>query len=119
MKILIADDDDAWIRVLARYFAPPGYEVLWAGTWAEAGVLAERQLPDVVLVDATLPDGDAAGFCATLRADSRFDRTALIMVSGNEGAAADCPADRFVLKGRPLKELEDLLPEALKELRSR
>jgi len=112
MKILIADDDAAWVRLLARYFGGAGHEVLSGGTWAAVRSLAGRAVPDVILLDSALPDGGAGAFCEALRADGRFDRTALLLLSGAEPEGAH-GADVFVLKCAPLAELEAAMAAAL------
>lgn len=104
MKILIADDDGVWVRVLARFLQGAGHEALAASTWGGARLLADRDLPDAILMDSALPDGDAKDFCAQLRTDRRFDRTALVLLSGVGGAACE-GADSCLLKGEPMASL--------------
>ena len=101
MKIIIADDDAVWVRVLSVYLGGSGHEVLSGRTWAETRALADRDLPDAILLDSSLADGDAKDFCAVLRADPRFDRTALVLVSGAEPEEGH-GADRCLLKGEPM-----------------
>lgn len=112
MRILIADDDTIWVRVLARYFGGAGHEVLSGGTWEAARALAARAVPDVILLDSTLPDGEVGAFSRTIRSDARFDRTALLLLSGTEPEGGH-GADRFLLKGVPLAELEAAITSAL------
>lgn len=112
MKILIADDDAVWARVLSRHMAAAGHEALCAGTWEEARRLAEQSLPDAILLDHSLPDGEAEDFCARLRADSRFDLTALLLYSGTGGGCC-AGADRCLLKGEPMGPLPSEIAAAV------
>jgi len=112
MKILIADDDAPWARVLSRYFSSAGHEVYSCGTWQAAGALALQAVPDAILLDSWLPDGAAVDFCRVLRADARFDRTALVMVSG-AGPEAARGADAMLTKGEPLEKLDAAISGAL------
>lgn len=104
MRILIADDDKVWARVLSLQMSSAGHEALAAGTWGEAGRMAEQALPDAILLDHSLPDGEAEDFCARLRSDARFDGTALLLFSGTGGDGCEW-ADRCLLKGEPMETL--------------
>lgn len=117
MKILIADDDAPWVRMLSRYFSGGGHEVYSCGTWQAAGALALRAMPDAILLDSCLPDGEAVDFCAFLRADARFDGTALVMVSG-AGPEAARGADGMLTKCEPLAKLDAAIAAALSARRA-
>lgn len=112
MKILIADDDAAWLHMLTRYFGAAGHEVFSASTWKAARALAESALPDLILLDSSLPDGEAGAFCAALRADRRFGGTALLLLSGDETPAGH-GADGSLLKCEPLSALNAAIAAAL------
>jgi CheY-like chemotaxis protein len=114
MIILVADDDDVWVKVVTRFFTGLKYRVVSAYTWSGALALADLHTPDVILIDGSLPDGSASGFCATIRSNPKFTRTALIVVSGDDRAGDCCKADKFVLKGGSLSEVETAINEALK-----
>lgn len=114
MIMLIADDDDVWVKIATRYFTELKYQVFSAYTWSGALALAERHVPKVILLDGSLPDGSPAGFCAAIRSDPKFNGTALILVSGSERSGEGCKADKFVLKGGYLSEIEAAIKEVLK-----
>jgi DNA-binding response OmpR family regulator len=116
MKILIADDDAALKKVLCRFFSELKHEALCAATWKEAVDLLEQALPDCVLLDGDLPDGNSADFCVRVRGDARFNKMALVVYSGahQEGA---CAADDCILKGTPLAELMDRVQKAIEKRR--
>jgi CheY-like chemotaxis protein len=113
--MLVADDDPFFIKVVFRFFTGLKYEVLSADTYAGALALAEERVPEVIIVDGSLPDGDDAGFCAAIRSKRKFDRTALIIVSGDDGDREGSKADRFVLKGGHLTDIETAVNETLRE----
>lgn len=112
MKILIADDDTAWVHLLSSFFGRAGHEVFSAGTFRAALALAGREIPEVMVLDSALPDGEAEWLCRALRADRRFDRTALLLVSGAVPENGCCGADRCLLKGDPLAYLETAVAES-------
>ena len=114
MTILVVDDDDVWVKVVTRYFTQLEYKVFSSYTWAGALALADQHSPKVILIDGSLPDGTSSGFCAAIRADARFDKTALILVSGDNRVAEGCKADKFVLKGGSITEVEAAISEVLR-----
>lgn len=65
--VLIVEDDDSLRMVLADALAGFGYEIIEAGTGAEAFAMAAQQLPDLVLLDLRLPDADGLAVAKRLR----------------------------------------------------
>ena len=61
LRVLIADDDPAFVEMLTRYLAnDPGIAVEGtAATLHEALAIVRGRRPDVVVLDFHLPDGDA------------------------------------------------------------
>ena len=114
MRILIADDDALWVKILSKYFSLKKHEVCSADTFAGALALAAEKLPDCILVDGELPDGGVGMFCAAVRAAAGLEKTALVCVSGTEISADMSGADAVVLKGGGLDKLEATMAAALK-----
>lgn len=57
-RILIVDDNPGRVEVLVAKFSPEEYDVLYSYTGEDAIVQAERELPDLVLVDGHLSEMD-------------------------------------------------------------
>lgn len=55
-RILVVDDHPASLVLVARVLGPAGYELLEARSGGEALVVAEENVPDLVLLDMHLPD---------------------------------------------------------------
>jgi|SRR5579862_7219916 len=55
-KILLADDDAGVRNTLRRVLESENYAVVTAGTGREAGAKFIEELPDLVLLDVTMPD---------------------------------------------------------------
>jgi two-component system response regulator RegA len=53
--MLIVDDDEIFRERLARAFRERGYEVWTAANYTEAMALAEREAPDLAVVDLRMP----------------------------------------------------------------
>lgn len=68
-KILMIDDSDELRRVLRMAFAAMRmeYQMLEAGSLAAGRTLLESETPDLLLLDAELPDGSGFDFCREVR----------------------------------------------------
>ena len=77
-KVLVVDDDED-IRSICELSLKRlgGWEVLLAGSAAEALTLAGRERPDVILLDVMMPDDDGMAVLEKLRAQ---DATAHVPV---------------------------------------
>lgn len=54
-KILIAEDDPNFVVILKQKFTEEGFSVLTAEDGKEAVILAEKELPDLIISDVLLP----------------------------------------------------------------
>jgi CheY-like chemotaxis protein len=66
-RVLIVEDDESLRMVLADALAGFGYEIIEAGSGAEACALAAQQIPDLILLDLRLPDADGLSVAQRLR----------------------------------------------------
>ena len=70
MRILVVDDDVEVRELLARALERDGHVVSAVGTLADARKALASDAADVVVLDLSLPDGDGAELCRSLRADA-------------------------------------------------
>jgi CheY-like chemotaxis protein len=107
-RIVIADNDDEWLGLIALDLQLEGHEVVGTATTGDDALTVCRELlPDVVVLDHRMPPGRTGLSVAdTLRDDlpdiavimfSNYEDPALIRAAGEAGA-------RFVLKTN-LREL--------------
>jgi DNA-binding response OmpR family regulator len=54
-KILMADDDASFLKVVARFLSQSGYEVVTAANGQEALDKARTERPDLAVLDVALP----------------------------------------------------------------
>jgi putative two-component system response regulator len=81
-KILIADDDQG-IQVLLRvYCEDSGYESVQASNGAEALRKAEQDLPDLVLLDANMPEMDGFEAARKLKENDATRHIPVIILTG-------------------------------------
>jgi signal transduction histidine kinase len=103
-KILVVEDDAEQRREHSGVLAAEGYKVMLAATGAEALGLAREESPDLVLLDAVLPDADAVEVCRSIKADRTPGGPFVVMLSGlgttaeQQAEALDAGADGYIVK---------------------
>ncbi|MDP9172518.1 MAG: response regulator [Planctomycetota bacterium] len=86
-KILLVDDDNDILTSLQAAFEPTGAIIETASNGNKAVELAEKNKPDVVVLDMMLPG--RSGFMVLEKIKARKPRNAkpfVIMITGNSGA---------------------------------
>jgi DNA-binding response OmpR family regulator len=111
--ILIVDDEEQWLRILARLFRERGYEVLSAGSCAAALALLRTSRVDCAIVDFNLGDADGSLVCAAIRERDKEIKKPVIMITGDpEAARCMCGSNRpdmLVFKDQPISVLPPLM----------
>jgi DNA-binding response OmpR family regulator len=104
VKVLIVEDEDAIAEPLASGLTREGFEVERVASAREA---LEAVVPDVVLLDLRLPDGDGYDVCRALRARSDVP---IIMVTArgeevDRVVGLELGADDYIVKPFGFREL--------------
>lgn len=87
-KLLVVDDSQTARAVVADAFKDFECDVLEAADGAEALRLAAREMPQVVLLDVTMPVLDGIGVLEQLKADRRLKELPVIMLTGQSSREA-------------------------------
>ncbi len=90
-RLLLIDDDARLTDMVGDYLRRQAYEVETAGSLAAGRQRLEASLPDALVLDLMLPDGDGLDFTRELRANPRTRRLPLLMLT-----ARGEPTDRVV-----------------------
>jgi PAS domain S-box-containing protein len=103
--VLLVDDDQALLGVLARQFLASGLAVRVASTASEAIAKARAMPPGLLVLDLGLPEGSGFDVVATLREDDRLHKTSLLVYTGRDLSAEDrrrlrLGRTRFLTKSR-------------------
>ncbi len=67
-RVLLVEDDEALRDAMARALAKAGFEVVSAGTGADAVIAGSEARPDAAIIDVFLPDAGGLGVARGLRA---------------------------------------------------
>ena len=84
-RVLIVEDSEAAGRALALLLESEGHECRVASTIQQAKALTKEYVPDVLLMDIRLPDGDGVELMKSLRSDDRFAESRFIATTGLSG----------------------------------
>jgi len=107
-KILIVDDDPAFVRLAEQVLIHKGYEVLKASSGQEGLRLLFNQKPDIVLLDVAMPGMDGWETCKRIRDICDIP---IIMLTGRHNAEEDIVlgldhgADDYLIKPVGNREL--------------
>jgi uncharacterized protein (TIGR02266 family) len=102
-RILVVDDVKLFRDLVHVVLGGTGYEIVPAGSGAEALELARREPPDLVLLDLYMPGMDGEATCRAIRSDPALADVPVIMVTsgGEPREVARCVGagcDDYVLK---------------------
>lgn len=82
-RVLIVDDNDANRYAAARILQNAGYRTLEAATGGEGLEAAEREQPDVIMLDVQLPDIIGFEVAQRLRANPKTRHLAVLQISAS------------------------------------
>jgi two-component system, OmpR family, KDP operon response regulator KdpE len=115
-RVLVVDDEAAILRFLKPALVANDYEVVTAGTVAEATKRIAADVPDVVVLDLGLPDGDGKDVIRRVR---EWSDVPIVVLSARDReaekiAALDLGADDYVNKPFGVGELLARMRTALR-----
>lgn len=88
--ILIADDQADLVSILASRFRALGHRVLEAHDGARAFEIAQRDIPDLVILDVMMPELNGYQVCRQLKQDRGLAAVPVVLLT-----AKGTEADRF------------------------
>ncbi|HEY0531124.1 MAG TPA: response regulator transcription factor [Actinoplanes sp.] len=111
-RVLVVEDDESVGAGLVGVLAADGHEVRWARTAADTRRLLAEAVPELVLLDLGLPDGDGLALCGEIR-EIHVEVVVVVVTARTDEAdavrALDGGADDFVVKPfRPVELLARL-----------
>ena len=82
--ILIVDDDVAIVELLSKLCGKQGYDSLVARNWREGLALAHERMPDLILMDAMMPEMNGFDAISALKKNTLTAHIPVIMVTGQD-----------------------------------
>jgi two-component system, OmpR family, phosphate regulon response regulator PhoB len=109
-RVVIIEDERDVARLLESHLQEAGFAVTSAGTATEGLAAVRAQQPDVVVLGATLPDGDGCELCKTIRGGSDIAETSVLMLVASGDAEDRClgrdiDADDYVVRPFVVREV--------------
>ena len=103
-KILVVDDEPAILKFVVKILEARDHVVLSASDGVSGLEVAQRELPDVIVLDINLPRMDGLDVCRTLKGDDATKNIGVVLITAaytsvddaSEGDA--CGADEYVVK---------------------
>jgi len=102
-RVLIVDDNEDNRQILIDLLSANGFQVLEAHSGVDAVDIAQRETPDLVLMDIQLPGIDGHEATRRIKAIPLLARTPVIAVTsyalaGDDRKAADAGCDGYITK---------------------
>ena len=69
-KIMVVDNEMEIIQLIKLYLSREGYEVVWTTESTKAAELAQKEKPDLILLDVVMPGLSGIELCGRIREQS-------------------------------------------------
>ncbi len=110
VRILVVEDDPSLVELLCYNLKAEGYAVTTASEGEQVSLLLDEELPDLVILDWTLPDISGIELCARLRRSSKTAHLPIIMLTARSEETdrvrgLSTGADDYIVKPFSVPEL--------------
>ncbi|MFC6101652.1 response regulator transcription factor [Olivibacter domesticus] len=108
--IYVVEDNIDISELIIIILKDAGFQVNAAATVDGFYKLLETRMPDLILLDIMLPDGNGVEVCNDLKQKKAFRNVPLILMSAHAKMsviARECPANDFIAKPFDIFELTD------------
>ena len=117
-RILVVDDEPSFRSLLRVYLEGKGYRVVDAADGAAGLTTARDAVPDLILLDLTMPGADGWDALTEFKRDPRLASVPVVVLTASadeasEWRAKDLGAVRYVTKSVHLEDLLQTLSEIL------
>jgi DNA-binding response OmpR family regulator len=123
LRILVIDDDAQTLKSVTRLLGTRGFVTLEAPNGRAGIELAQRERPDLILCDITMPQADGYDVLRALKRDLRTAIIPFIFLSGNQGAenvrlGMGLGADDYLTKPFDARQLLDSIKARIERQRA-
>ena len=122
--ILVADDSAVALALLSRLLKGAGYRVVTASDGIEAAQQAYRVLPDLIVLDITMPRMNGYQVCRLLKRDQEVAHIPVIILTGADSRGTEfwslrTGAEAFLFKSAEPAELLATVERLMAQVSSR
>lgn len=111
-KVLVVDDDPNICELVSIALSTKGYRVKTAQTGQEGITDVKEFLPDLILLDMTLPDMEGIDVAKKIKGTEEGKKAPILMMSGRSVSPSEVDGDLFAgILNKPFS-LSDLAKEA-------
>ncbi|AEH44278.1 two component transcriptional regulator, winged helix family [Thermodesulfatator indicus DSM 15286] len=119
--ILIVEDEQDIARLVARTLEKEGFKTRIASSLAEGQELIDKEIPELVILDLMLPDGNGLELCKYLRFQEKTEIPVMILTAKGEEIdrilGFEMGADDYIVKPFSPKELSLRVKAILKRVK--
>jgi CheY-like chemotaxis protein len=94
-KILVVDDEQDVCTYLGRLLEENGYSVTCASDGNEAMQQVERERPDLITLDLSMPSKSGVKFYREMKANAGLSGIPVVLVTGVTGPGGSADTERF------------------------
>lgn len=118
--IIILDDNQEILNILALIFESDPYSITACSTVKAFKNELEKGLPDLIMLDIKLPDGNGLDLCKELKDDAETKHIPVVMLSGFHGkeTGAKCYPDAYIEKPFDLEYIRNTVSRVLNRKRN-
>ena len=109
-RILLVDDEPDVVLIIRGRLTTWGYQVVTATNGQEALDAMNKQAPDLILMDLKMPVMDGPEVCRRLKADPRFSKIPVILITSSSQKAATEEISALQADGCVIKPFEPKEP---------
>jgi two-component system alkaline phosphatase synthesis response regulator PhoP len=118
-RILVIDDDPDVVELVRDTLEPEGYLVDTALSFKDSELYLSQTVPDLIVLDLTLPDGDGYELCRMIKRNDMTCNTPVLILSGTTRLDAKVKgfvdgARKYITKPFELNTLTDSVSKLLK-----
>ncbi len=122
--ILVVDDEQDVVTIICKVLVKSGYDVVTAADGIECIEIAERELPDLILLDNLMPNMNGHAALSKLKASRKTEDIPVIVVTAladdeHITGAQKGGAVEYIVKPFDYKVLLEKIAQVLKSKRKR